>query len=167
MIIADKDDMRLHASNWIVNNEKSILELGCSDGNFAELLNKKGIVNYKGVDILKDRISEAKAKFPGMNFICCDILKNLDILKDVGIFVSFQCLEHIKEDLKIITAIPHGTHIIISVPNKPFRKAHVRWFELDGWTERFSPYIDFEERITYQHPRKENNRYFLFKGNKK
>jgi len=164
---AEQDYMREYASKWITNNDDLIIELGCSNGNFANLLFKKGINNYLGIDILDKRVLEAKKSYPNLNFICCDILKNLYLLKKPSIFVSFQCLEHITEDLEIIKSILPGTIMIFSVPNKPYKKAHVRWFELEGWHNRFSPYVNLIEEITFQHPRKENNRAFLFKGVKK
>jgi len=155
-------EMREMALDWI-DPFANIIELGCSSGNFAIELQKIGIKNYIGIDILKDKISEAKIKIPNMNFICCDILDNLYMFDKIAQFVSFQCLEHIKDDLKILNALNEGTSTIISVPNSPY-KGHIRWFELDGWTERFSKYIDFDHKCTIQNPKKKNKRAFLFKG---
>jgi len=155
-------EMRKYALSWLDLTDP-IIELGCSDGNFAVLLKDHGFKSYVGIDILTNKIEKAKTVCPDMNFVCCNILNNLHMIKRIQTFVSFQCLEHIKEDLTIIQSLPVGCKVIISVPNRPY-KGHVRWFELDGWTERFVPYIDFTETITIQHPRKVNNRSFLFRG---
>jgi SAM-dependent methyltransferase len=160
------DEMRKMVVPWLDKNDKLIVELGCSNGNFASLLHKNGFRNYMGIDILKDKIKEAKNKLPGMSFICCDITENLYLLKGAITFVSFQCLEHIEKDLDVINSLRAGTKVIISVPNSPY-KGHVRWFEFDGWEERFSPYIDFDCGYVIQNPKKLNRRAFLFRGEKK
>ena len=160
-------EMRKIASGWIKQNEKIVIEAGCSSGNFISLLKDKKIGKYIGVDIDKEKIEEAKKKFPTFSFVALDISKNLYLLRNCSLFVSFQCLEHIKDDLKVIKAIPYNSKVIFSVPNSPFRKEHVRWFELDGWIDRFSPYIKFNEVITIQNPRKKDKRCFLFRGIRK
>lgn len=160
-----QDEMRKLASTWIDKYE-NVIEVGCNDGNFASLLKQQGIINYIGVDIQKKKIKAAKINNPDMHFMCCDILENLDMLGGVTTFCAFQCLEHIENDLKILKALNKGTTVIISVPNRPY-KGHVRWFELEGWVDRFSKYIYFDKSITIQHPKKEQTRAFLFKGVRK
>jgi len=159
------DKMREMTIPWL-NDEGGIIELGCSDGNFAELLFKNNMRNYCGIDILKDKIDEAKKKLPKMGFFHCDITNNLFLLEEAKTFVSFQCLEHIENDLDILKSLNLGTNIIISVPNSPY-KGHIRWFELEGWKKRFSPYIDFDYECVIQNPNKPQKRSFLFRGVKK
>lgn len=159
-----QDKMRKMALDWVQHDEDGIVELGCSNGNFAEELSKKGITNYCGIDIQQDKINEAKKRLPKMSFVCCDIINNLSLLKKAQTFISFQCLEHIKEDLEILKALNKGTNVILSVPNSPYKGRHIRWFELEGWEKRFSKYIDFEDIITIQNPKKLKKRAFLFKG---
>jgi len=156
------DKMRDMALEWISKND-TLVEVGCNTGNFADIVNKKKIKNYTGIDIQSDKIDEARKKFPNMNFVNCNILKNLNLLKNATVVATFQSLEHIKQDLDIIKAIPLGCKVIISVPNSKY-KTHVRWFELNGWKKRYEPYIDFDEAITIQNPKKLNKRAFLFKG---
>jgi len=156
-----QDKMREMALEWIPENQ-TIVEVGCSSGNFATLI-KDTDHSYIGIDILSKKINEAREKLPNMNFVNCDIIKNLYMLKQATTVVSFQCLEHIKEDLKLIKSIPWGANVIISVPNREYR-GHVRWFEVDGWKNRFAPYIDYDNITTIQHPKKVNNRSFLFIG---
>ncbi len=161
IVTTTQDEMRIMALEWIPR-QSHIVEVGCSSGNFAELIQRTEH-RYTGIDILSDKIKEARKKFPDMNFVNCDIIKNLYMLHQATTVVSFQCLEHIKEDLKLIKEIPWGSIVIISVPNRKY-KGHVRWFEEDGWTERFDPYITLNDAITIQHPKKPNNRSFLFRG---
>ena len=158
-----QDKMREMALHWIDPNDGNVIELGCSSGNFAELLYKANIKNYIGIDILKNKIIEAKTKLPKMHFMCCDIISNLYLLGGAKTFVSFQCLEHIEEDFQVLNAINEGTKCIISVPNSPY-KGHVRWYELEGWKDRFSRYIDFDYACVIQNPKKKDKRAFLFRG---
>ena len=155
-------EMREMAIDW-VDPLANIIELGCSSGNFAMELQKRGIRNYIGIDILKNKIKEAKSKIPDMAFMCCDIIENLYMLKGATQFISFQCLEHIKQDLDVLKSLNERTKVILSVPNSPY-KGHVRWFELEGWEKRFSKYIDFDYACVIQNPKKENKRAFLFRG---
>lgn len=161
IINTTQKEMREIASKWIVKDDY-VIEIGCNTGNFAALLNKK-VKGYTGVDIQEDKISEARIKLPKMNFVNCDIIQNLEMLKNATVVVSFQTLEHIEEDLKILEAVPWGCIVIISVPNSKF-KGHVRWFEIEGWRERFSKYVSIHEEITIQNPKKLNKRSFLFRG---
>jgi 2-polyprenyl-3-methyl-5-hydroxy-6-metoxy-1,4-benzoquinol methylase len=165
IINATQDKMREYVFELIskVKNEK-IIELGCNTGNFAELL-KDSNIDYTGIDIQSDKIEIAKNNLKNMNFICCNIIDNLYLLKNANIFISFQCLEHIEKDLDILKSLPSKCKVFISVPNKKY-KGHIRWFEVDGWTERFKKYINFENIITFQHPQKKNTRTFLFIGEK-
>lgn len=162
-----QDKMREMACEWIDKNEKMIIEIGCASGNFAELLHQRGIMNYLGIDIKEDQIKEAKKRLPEMQFKCCDATKTLEELKSATTFAAFQCLEHIQNDLDILKAIDKGTKIIISVPNSPYKGRHVRWFEADGWADRFSPFMEIEKTVVIQHPTKKAKRSFLFKGVKK
>jgi 2-polyprenyl-3-methyl-5-hydroxy-6-metoxy-1,4-benzoquinol methylase len=157
-----QSEMRQIAASWITTNKK-IIELGCSDGNFAKLLLDKNITNYIGIDILSDKIKTAQKRYPQTKFICGNIMDKLYYVQTADIFVSFQCLEHILDDVKIFQLIKKGTDLIFSVPNSPY-KGHLRWFEMDGWVNRYAPYVKFEKMITIQNPNKSAKRSFLFKG---
>ena len=163
-ITTTQDVMRQIVLDWIPENSK-VIELGCSDGNFASILKNKKI-QYLGVDILKNKIKEAIDTVKNRKFINCNILQNLNLLKNQDLFISFQCLEHIKGDLLILKNLDEGTNAIFSVPNSPYR-GHIRWFELDGWKERYEKYIEFSDIYIIQNPRKNNKRSFLFRGVRK
>ena len=175
ILTTTQDEMRNIAADFLTPINKGILlEIGCSAGNFVSILKNKGIdtQKYIGIDILKNKIKEAKKEHPGVNFIHADICKEIEYLQKTEILVSFQALEHIGtvggyEDVQIFTHLKPNTKIIISIPNSPFRKEHKRWFELDGWKNRYSKYINFDYEVTIQNPRKKDKRSFLFKGYKK
>jgi len=163
IMIATQNIMRKVALQKIPLTKSTIFELGCSDGNFASLLVDR-YSEYTGADILKHKIDIARTRFPKMKFLQINICNNLDILKCVNVFISFQALEHIPCDLKIFESLLKGTIVIFSVPNSPYKDQHLRWFEIEGWKERYSSFIDFDYELTIQHPKKEAKRAFLFKG---
>ncbi len=164
MIIKDLQSKMLEiAATWVPWDVKRVIEVGCNNGNFAALLEPRRVKNYIGIDIQEDKIEEAKELHPKFKFICADITKNLHFLQKASMVLSFQCLEHIKDDLMILNNIQPGTLVVLSVPNGSY-KGHYRWYEADGWEDRFSPYIDIIKFITVQNPRKHAKRSFLIKG---
>lgn len=68
------------------NNEISILDFGCGTAEFYQFLVDSGFTNFKytGLDISPKFIEVAKSKFPGLDFIC------MDFLKDSNEFGSFD-----------------------------------------------------------------------------
>ena len=62
-----QDEMRKHAVNLVLPEYGFLLEIGCSDGNFAELVNNK-INNYIGVDIQQWKIDKAKENMRKIEF---------------------------------------------------------------------------------------------------
>lgn len=146
--------------------EGIILEVGCSNGNFAELLNEKKVYNYVGIDILEDKIKIAKKRYPNLYFKCADICKE-ELIWPVSALVSFQALEHIPDDKEIFKKLDKGTKVVFSVPNSPYGKNHLRWFELEGWKNHYKDLIDFDFHLTIQNPVKLSKRSFLFRGYRK
>jgi len=170
-----QDEMRKIAVRLLKPLSEPILEIGCSSGNFLELLMKErdfSRTKYAGVDINKKAIEKAREKFPDITFKCIDISNYKKVLSKIHKIVSFQTFEHIgtkdsDEDRQIIKSLSSGTIFVFSVPNSPYLDEHKRWFELDGWIERYSPYLEFTYSLTIQNPKKENKRSFLFRGIRK
>jgi len=154
--------------NKIVNDVKFppgiILEIGCAAGNFFEYLSVI-TEKYIGVDLDLEQINLAKWRYPNGTFIYGDIL-NFDILlKECKTIVSFQVLEHIKNDFKLFDKIDSGKNIIFSVPNFPYRSnfpdGHKRYYELDGWIKRYKEILDISEVWIIKHYTK-NRKIFVF-----
>jgi SAM-dependent methyltransferase len=160
---ATQEKMLELASNWIPPEEKRVIEIGCNNGNFSELLEKRHVANYIGIDIQDDKIKEARKLHPKYKFYCADITKNLYFLTKASMIVSFQYFANIKEDLVVLNNIIPGTKMILSVPNSSYGD-RVRWFELRGWSKRFSVFMDFNKIVIIQNPRKPDKRSFLFRG---
>ena len=167
-----QEKMRKIASNLLLPFENTIVELGCSTGNFARILYNRNVPNYIGIDIQQDKLDLAEEEMPDYDFRKIDIVKNKDILKLADAFVSFQSLEHIgskdgNEDIEVLSQLKPNTKVIFSVPNSPYRTEHKRWFEIKGWKARYIELIYFDFEMTIQNVNKEGKRSFLFRGYRK
>jgi len=164
MMKGSKDEIQKIAANWISPEEKRVIEIGCNNGHFSNLLEKKRISNYIGIDEDVDNIKEARLSHPKYKFFCAEITNNLHFLTKASLIVSLQYFQYIEDDLTILNNILPKTKLIISVPNSPYKEYYFRWFELKGWTKRFSPFMDFKKVISIQVPRKPKKKIFLFRG---
>lgn len=71
-------EIRFHIFSEIANLEgKSILDVGCGFGDFCTFLQKKlGLkIDYTGVDISKEIVTQAKAKNPDLEILHLNILE--------------------------------------------------------------------------------------------
>lgn len=84
---------------------KSVLEIGCSYGFFAELLNKEfgGSLNYIGFDIVKEAVDYG-VKQLNQNLICGDYLDYITDENFTDVFM-WDVIEHLKEPHKFIEKI--------------------------------------------------------------
>jgi len=144
-----------------------IAELGCGPGFFAEFLYKKGYENYWGVDFSKKVVELAKERVPSYKFkvgnLCDKNIQKEFINHDV--FIIIETLEHIKNDLSIIEAIPKGGNIILSVPNRNDR-AHVRYFKsIEQVRNRYTSAIKFVKELII--PGVGTKKFFLMYGIKR
>jgi len=169
IVVARQDYMRQIAVDLLPHTLCGlVVEVGCSDGNFLRVLLQNHVVKeYVGIDINQDKINKCKLEFPNFKFVCGDALSYP--VERASYFLSFQSLEHIgtmggTEDIDLLKRLQKGTIVVFSVPNRPYKNLHKRWFELDGWLERYNNIINFDIRITIQHPVKQQCRSFLFRG---
>lgn len=151
----------------------SIIDLGCGPGHFAKVILDKNILGrsvskYFGYDFSSTSLSMAKNLIKNNN-LCIFEEKNLleydfSYLKsEKSIYVSFEFLEHIYEDLSIIRKIPVGSDICFSVPSFD-AIGHVRYFNTSNDViNRYSELININNLIEINfHNGK--NKVFLFEG---
>lgn len=170
----DVSDMREKILSDILFPKGLILEIGCAAGNFFDLLCKKKLDDnhYVGVDIDSQQINKARNKFPGANFIHGDALNSKfdETIKSASVIVSFQVLEHITMDIDLIKKIEIGTFVVFSVPNFTYRSAsvdgHKRWFELDGWVDRYKDVLNISEAWSIKHYKKDR-KIFVFQSTRR
>ena len=104
-------------------NGKKVLDIACGVGYGCKILSKKGAKNVIGCDISMESINYAKEHYSGegIKFQVKDI-KKLDFLdEEFDCIVSFETLEHVKDQEVAITELKRvlkkGGILIISTPN--------------------------------------------------
>lgn len=115
----------------LVNSKERIVDFGCGGGCLIKLAFQRKLNVVLGVDFSEEAIKRAKNINPEHSdiFIVGDLYdrKICDRVKfDVAILS--EVLEHLTNDLKILSYFPKNMHIIISVP-KFDSPAHVRYFK--------------------------------------
>lgn len=162
-----------------VESSSKIIDLGCGSGRFAKLLKMKDYTNYLGMDFAHELIKEARRYVPGYEFVKCSVLANKakERFKEFDTFILLEILEHINQDLEVVSNIPSGSNMIFSLPNY-MSKSHVRAFNNeDEVKQRYGHLIKFEDSDIWQAKRKWDHvppsggesvkmfsRIFIFKG---
>ena len=104
-----------------------VLEWGCGTGQFAKMLiDTTKDIKYLGVDYSSEAIRQAKEMNPALSFLCEDIF-NLNIAI-VDTYVALEVLEHIQNDIGLVSKIPAGRKIIFSLPDFKAEN-HYRFFK--------------------------------------
>lgn len=107
-----------------------LLEIGCGSGQFSELLHQNGWTDYLGLDISSEAVRQAREKdLTPFRFEVADALAtdHFDSY-DYDSVVCTEVLEHIEQDLEVVSRIRSGTRCLCTVPNFPYT-SHVRHFE--------------------------------------
>jgi len=138
----------------------TILDVGCGTGRFA----RKAIERrcpVVGIDFSPIAIGRAREYEPKGKYVCLDVEDpNADIFKLFSYDVVFlsEILEHVRDDLKLLSQIPKYKHVFLTVPN--FKgDGHVRWFNtLAAVEERYGETLEIKDSRTYR------NWYALYGG---
>ncbi|PKM52339.1 MAG: hypothetical protein CVV02_02940 [Firmicutes bacterium HGW-Firmicutes-7] len=147
-------------------DENSIIaEFGCGPGQFAELVINHGLKYAFGVDFSQNAIRMVKER-TGKDYFYVGNLYNKRnyTIKEYNTAILLEVLEHIEEDLKVLSYLPEGVRVIFSVPN--FNEtSHVRTYSLESIKERYENLLDIIEIIPFKI--KENAVIFLCDATKK
>lgn len=146
----------------IRNKDCSILEVGCGTGQFASMLSENGITAYCGFDFSEKRVEQAKKVNNNISFVVADafVTDLFEIYKYKSI-VCMEVLEHIDDDIRLISRVPSGKRFYGTVPNFP-EVNHVRHFSsTDEVAERYKEYFsDFSVTKV----RIDGSVFFVFEG---
>jgi len=114
-------DSRSEMLDFIPSDVKRILEIGCGEGSFCELLKKRRKVYYVGLE-LNEKVAE-KARSYLDEVIVCDAnewINNKDII-DYDLVICNDVLEHMQYPDVFIKKIKEKNkkkfHIVSSLPN--------------------------------------------------
>jgi SAM-dependent methyltransferase len=120
----------IEARFWI-SNKSPVIDLGCGPGQFAQCLaGRRHEAGYLGLDFSARAIEVGrKLAGPGQSFAKTDLRKwtpreNYD---RKAVFVCLETLEHLDDDLGLVSKIPSARRFIFSVPNFD-AESHVRTF---------------------------------------
>ena len=143
---------------------RSIVDIGCSSGQFSHLLYEKGFKEYCGIDFSRKRIEWAKKNCPQFTFISADVFET-DIFEKMhyDAVICIEFMEHIERDIEVIKRIRKNTRFYGTVPNFPYT-SHVRHFNNSKEVyDRYSKYFR-EFSITSFIADKKGKTFYLFQG---
>ena len=123
----------------------SILDVGCGPGQFASLCVDLGHT-YVGADFSEVAVNRGRQIIPEATFHLVDFTEDKTMLTkgdyDAATFIEF--LEHIEEDLEILSSVPSGKKVVLTVP-KYWCEGHVRVFRTQNEAStRYGGLIDIE-----------------------
>jgi SAM-dependent methyltransferase len=151
-------------------NEVSILDVGCGDANFFEVLRNSGKpYNMLGIDTTESSIDKCAQK--GFNAICMDLDQYISRFPDekFDFVVSFHCLEHLTNPIdfltKLLTLLKDGGVLFISTPFSPLT-IEADWIDILNYPPHHmgrwncSSYLEIAKKLSvnveFYHPRNLN-----------
>ncbi len=133
---------------------RSVLEVGCGTGGFALLwLEGGGGVAYRGFDFSSTAVERAQARTgrPEL-FKVGDARSPSSYRDDFDAIVCTEVLEHIEQDLEVMSLWPAGTRCVCSVPNFGAEN-HVRYFQSeDEVRHRYGGLVNIEKVVRVKRP---------------
>lgn len=113
----------------LLDRNTEIFEIACGVGQFANFLFDTGFKNYKGFDFAAEGVKIAKESNPEHQdkFFVADAFETPEVAEKHDLVICFEMLEHINKDLELLSRIPSGTKLLLSVPNFDDPN-HVRYF---------------------------------------
>jgi SAM-dependent methyltransferase len=144
---------------------RRVLEIGCGPGQLAAFLLDQGVREYTGLDFSPKAIAIARQNAPAGRFVVGDA-RSPEIHGQVqhDALLCTEVLEHIEEDLQVVSRFTPGKRCYCSVPSFPF-PSHVRNFGDAGEVAaRYGPYFHDLDVLTLISPSCATDRFYLFEG---
>lgn len=126
--------------------EPRVLEIGCGTGQLAHYLYDEGFRHYHGFDFSEEAVRIASQRVP-QSFCVADARAPETFNHNYNVVICLEVLEHVDDDLGILSNIHEGAAVILSVPSSD-DPAHVRFFlAKDSVTRRYSAVLDIQEIV--------------------
>ena len=127
-----------------LTNMDTVLELGCGTGLLAKYLIASGIRYKCGIDFSSVAIQKSKEiNVTHENKFSVKNLMNIQLIPNQFTVVCLEVLEHLDDDLQIISRMQNNTRIIFSVPDF-LCDSHQRCFKSEqAVVDRYSNLINF------------------------
>jgi SAM-dependent methyltransferase len=144
---------------------RRVLEIGSGLGRLAGFLLDQGVQEYVGLDFSPKAVAIALRFAPRGRFVVGDA-RTTTLHEEVehDIVICTEVLEHIEEDLLVVSRFRPGKRCICSVPNFSY-ESHVRYFrDAQQVAHRYGPFFGDLDVMTFESPSAATDRFFLFDG---
>ena len=140
-----------------VEPTESIGDFGCGVGQFAKMCELREKYYARGVDFSKTAIEIARSMNPNKDFVVDTILNPNAFDFDFDVAVFCETMEHIEEDIKVLSHVPSKKKVIITLPTYDYR-SHVRHITNEKQLLRYKKLMSYikTELIHLHNGQKEN-----------
>ena len=144
---------------------RGVLEIGCGPGQLGAMLMDRGLERYHGMDFGPKAIEMARGNCPRGHFEVGDArTTDLHSRIDHDLVICTEVLEHIEDDLGVLSAFKPGVRCMCTVPNFP-HESHVRRFESrERVIERYGPFFDEIKVSVWTSANWQDDRFYLIDG---
>lgn len=140
-----------------VSPTESIADFGCGVGQFAKMCQLRDRYYVRGVDFSKKAVEISRLMNPDKDFVVATLKnkKTFDFDFDVAVFC--ETMEHIDNDIEVLSYIPSGKKVIISLPTYDYT-SHVRFIKTEKDIFRYEEILSYTktELIYLNNGKKEN-----------
>jgi len=113
------------AVSRMIDHRDIVLDIGCGPGHLAQHLAGQ-VLAYTGIDFSAVAIQQARARVPWATWLCADV--ETCAWPGATRYLFLEVLEHVERDVELLSRVPIGRRVIVSVPNFD-ADSHVRHFK--------------------------------------